>query len=105
MVEYIVKRDGRTAEFDINKITKAINKAFIASTKRDDKVYARNLANKVLYEIEEQGLTTPTVEQIQDSVERVLIKNGHVRTAKSYIVYRSGRTRVREMKTDLNKGT
>lgn len=103
MVEYIVKRDGRTAEFDINKITKAINKAFIASTKRDDKKYARSLASKVLYEIEEQGLTHPTVEQIQDSVEQVLIDNGHVRTAKAYIVYRSERTHVREMKTDLMK--
>jgi ribonucleoside-triphosphate reductase len=101
MVESIIKRDGRTAEFDINKIAKAINKAFIASTKRDDKAYASSLANKVLYEIEEQGLTNPTVEQIQDSVEQVLIDNGHVRTAKSYIVYRSERTRVREMKTDL----
>lgn len=103
MVEYIVKRDGRTAEFDIDKITRAINKAFIASTERDDKEYSRALASKVLYEIEEQGLVHPTVEQIQDCVEKVLIDNGHVRTAKTYIVYRSERSRVREMNTDLMK--
>ncbi len=101
MVECIVKRDGRTADFDIEKITRAINKAFIASTERDDKEYSRALAAKVLYEIEEQGLVRPTVEQVQDCVEKVLIDNGHVRTAKAYIVYRSERSRVREMKTDL----
>lgn len=101
MVENIVKRDGRMAAFDIDKITKAINKAFIASTERDDKEYSKTLANRVLYEIEEQGFINPTVEQVQDCVEKVLIDNGHVRTAKAYIVYRSERSRVREMKTDL----
>ncbi|MDD6483698.1 MAG: anaerobic ribonucleoside triphosphate reductase [Clostridiales bacterium] len=101
MVESIIKRDGRRTDFDISKITDAINKAFVASTARDDRNYADFLANKVLYDIEEQSIKTPTVEQIQDSVERVLINNGHVRTAKAYILYRSQRSRVREMKTDL----
>lgn len=101
MVESIIKRDGRHVPFDLNKITEAVNKAFIASIHRDDIEYAQQLANKVLYEIEEQGWENPTVEQVQDCVEQVLIGNGHVRTAKSYIVYRSERTRVREMKTNL----
>lgn len=101
MVISIIKRDGRHSSFDIDKIAIAINKAFIASTKRDDYDYALNLANQVVLDIEEKGFEEPTVEQIQDSVEQILIKNGHVRTAKSYIVYRSERTRVREMKTNL----
>ena len=101
MVEKIIKRDGRQVEFDINKITDAINKAFIASTKRDDIEYAAKLAQQVVFELEEIGLDTPSVEQIQDSVERVLVKNGHVRTARAFMVYRSERTRVRQMKTNL----
>lgn len=103
MVESIIKRDGRHVPFDMDKIADAINKAFIASVQRDDTEYCEELAKKVLYEIEEQGYSEPTVEQVQDSVERVLINNGHVRTAKSYIVYRAERTRVREMNTDLMK--
>ena len=51
-----------------------------------------------------QSLTvSPTVEQIQDMVEKVLIENGHSRTAKEYILYRAQRTRVREMNTKLMK--
>lgn len=103
MITAIIKRDGREVDFDIDKVTQAINKSFIASTKRDDKKYSSELSNQVVRELEEQGLEKPTVEQVQDTVEKVLIKNGHVRTAKAYIVYRSERTRVREMKTNLMK--
>ena len=101
MVEKIVKRDGRQVKFEIEKIADAINKAFIASTQRDDMAYSSKLAQQVMFELEELGLDTPSVEQIQDTVERVLVKNGHVRTARSYMVYRSERTRVRQMKTNL----
>ena len=103
MVTTIQKRDGRELSFDIEKIASAINKAFIASIKRDDYAYSMDLAKQVLIELEEADLTCPTVEQIQDTVEKVLIRNGHVRTAKAYIVYRSERTRIREMKTNLMK--
>lgn len=103
MVRTIVKRDGRHVTFDIDKIAEAINRAFMASTKRDDLEYAQALAAEVADDIAQQGLEEPTVEQIQDSVEQVLIRNGHVRTAKAYIVYRSERTRVREMKSNLMK--
>jgi anaerobic ribonucleoside-triphosphate reductase len=101
MVSTIIKRDGRKLDFDIDKVADAINKAFVASTKQDDKTYAMELASQVLSNIQQQGIDTPTVEQVQDSVEKVLIDNGHVRTAKAYIVYRSERTRVREMKSNL----
>ncbi|MEE0944279.1 MAG: anaerobic ribonucleoside triphosphate reductase [Clostridia bacterium] len=101
MVEKIVKRDGRQVEFNLEKISDAINKAFIASTQRDDIEYSSKLAQQVVFELEEIGFDVPSVEQIQDCVERVLVKNGHVRTARAYMVYRSERTRVREMKTNL----
>ena len=103
MIKKIVKRDGRCAEFELHKIADAINKAFEASTKRDNSEYANFLADKVLFDLEEKALETPTVEQIQDSVERVLIDNGHVRIAKAYIVYRAERTKARNMKSDLMK--
>ncbi|MBE7045403.1 MAG: anaerobic ribonucleoside triphosphate reductase [Ruminococcaceae bacterium] len=101
MVEKIKKRDGRILEFNIEKIAQAINKAFIASIRRDDFAYSMDLAKQVLIEMEEMDLEIPTVEQIQDVVEKVLIRNGHVRTARAYIVYRSERTRSREMKSNL----
>ena len=103
MVNTIVKRDGRHAEFDINKIVNAIDKAFIATTHRENSEYAKFLAQKVLCKLEENQLQQPTVEEIQDTVERVLIENGHVRIAKAYIVYRSERTKRRNMKSDLMK--
>lgn len=101
MTEAIIKRDGRQVEFDIEKVVNAINKAFIATTGRDDRIYASELAKQVEEKLEQEGIDIPTVEQIQDMVEQTLIENGHVRTARTYIVYRAERTRVREMKTDL----
>ncbi len=103
MVETILKRDGRQVSFDINKIADAINKAFVASIKRDDPEYSMNIAKQVEIDLEEAGLGNPTVEQIQDTVEKALIRNGHVRTAKAYIVYRSERSRMRDMKSNLMK--
>ena len=103
MISKIVKRDGRCAEFELNKIADAINKAFEANTKRDHTEYSNFLAERVLFDLDEQSIETPTVEQIQDSVERVLIDNGHVRIAKAYIVYRAERTKARNMKSDLMK--
>ena len=43
----------------------------------------------------------PTVEEVQDAVEKVLVESGHAKTAKAYILYRADRTRVREMNTSL----
>lgn len=103
MVTSIIKRDGRCAIFDINKIASAIEKAFEASEGRADSSYCLLLAQKVMKEIEAKNITEPEVEQIQDCVEQVLIENNHVETAKAYIVYRSERTRVRDMKSNLMK--
>ncbi len=103
MITKIVKRDGRCVRFDINKIADAIEKAFVASEGKVDESYCLLLAQKVMTEIEMCSINEPNVEEIQDCVERELIKNGHVDTAKAYIVYRSERTRVRDMKSNLMK--
>lgn len=102
MIEYIVKRDGRTDEFYLDKITEAIFKAAKSVGGNNHKV-AEELAEIVKQTLENDGNTKPTVEQVQDTVERVLIENGHARTAKEYILYRAERTRVREMNTKLMK--
>ena len=100
-ISKIVKRDGRTVDFDINKIAEAIYKAakVLGGTDREMATY---LAKQVeLYLLEVCHNSTPTVEQIQDAVEKILIEAGHAKTAKEYIIYRAERTRVREMNTKL----
>ncbi len=103
MITTIKKRDGRTVHFDINKIASAIEKAFEATVGKKDYAISLNLAQEVSNKFEAEGITSPTVEQIQDSVERVLIDHGYVRTAKAYILYRAERTRVRNMNDRLMK--
>lgn len=99
----IKKRDGRVVEFQEEKIAQAVLKALRASGARCDEDYAMTLADKVKAKIVEDNIDIPTVEQVQDIVENILIENGHVRTAKKYILYRAERTRAREMNTRLMK--
>ena len=103
MITTITKRDGRQVFFDINKIASAIDKAFQATVGAKDYSVCLSLAHEVSNRFEEKGITSPTVEQIQDSVERILIDHGYVRTAKAYILYRAERTRVRNMNDRLMK--
>ena len=100
-IRQIVKRDGRTVPFELDKISDAIFKAAQVLGGRD-KEMSRELANDVQdYLLEVCHNTIPTVEQIQDAVEKVLIEAGHARTAKEFILYRAERTRVRDMNTKL----
>ena len=102
-IKQIIKRDGRTVDFDIDKIADAIYKAAQVLGGKDYDM-ARYLARQVeVYLLEICHNEIPTVEQIQDAVEKVLIENGHARTAKEYILYRAERTRVRDMNTRLMK--
>ncbi len=103
MLNLILKRDGRTVPFDAQKITSAVMKAFDASNSAKSQKAAEEITHQVITELErsEAVADVPTVEQIQDMVERVLIENGYVRTAKSYILYRAERSRIREMNTRL----
>ncbi|MCI5721642.1 MAG: anaerobic ribonucleoside triphosphate reductase, partial [Firmicutes bacterium] len=100
-IKKIIKRDGRTVDFNIDKITDAIYKAAQVLGGRDREM-SNYLARQVeLYLLEVCHNSTPTVEQVQDAVEKILIENGHARTAKEYILYRAERTRVRDMNTKL----
>ncbi|HIQ80131.1 MAG TPA: anaerobic ribonucleoside triphosphate reductase [Candidatus Scatavimonas merdigallinarum] len=102
MLTSIEKRDGRTVQFDLKKITDAIFKAAQAIGGNDYEA-AQELAKKVRDHLEKETQATPTVEHVQDVVEKILIENGHARTAKEFILYRAERTRVREMNTRLMK--
>ena len=103
MITKIRKRDGREAPFNIEKIANAIYKAASATGGRDYD-NALKLAEKVVDYIEKKlDKKVPTVEEIQDAVEMILIDAGHARTAKEFILYRAERTRVREMNTRLMK--
>ena len=99
----IRKRDGRLAEFNEDKIAEAIDKAFQATYKPGKEEEARRLADEVLSILEVEGECQPDVEHIQDLVERVLMDNGYIQTAKAYILYREERSRAREMNTRLMK--
>ncbi len=102
-IKYIVKRDGRQADFDIEKIANAIFKA-AQVLGGSDKETALALAKKVeTYLVEDCQNPTPGVEQVQDAVEKIMIENGHARTAKEFILYRAERTRIRNMNTRLMK--
>ena len=103
MITRIKKRDGREVPFNVEKIANAIFKAAVASGGND-----YDMALGLAYEVANTLNQTmkgaiPTVEDVQDIVEKVLIENGHARTAKAYILYRAERTRIREMNTRLMK--
>jgi len=101
MITKIRKRDGREVPFNIEKIANAIFKAASAVGGNDYNT-ALSLAEKVVDYVERQlNKKIPTVEEIQDAVEKILVETGHARTAKAYILYRAERTRIREMNTRL----
>ena len=119
MIFTVRKRDGREMPFNIEKISDAIIKAFRASGELDEQIKAAqaqmnllgnddlltNVALKVAADavghLEADNKTKPDIEEIQDAVEKALTEAGYADTAKSYILYRAERTRVREVNTRL----
>lgn len=98
----VCKRDGRVVPFDQSKITDAVYRAAVAVGGHDHKL-AKDLSDEVIkvLEVKFNGHKVPTVEEIQDIVEKVLIENGNAKTAKAYILYRSERNDIREAKSTL----
>ena len=98
----VVKRDGKIASFDLKKIAEAITLAFDACNKQYNADIIDFLALKVTAEfepkIEDQAIS---VENIQDSVESVLIKAGYDDVAKAYIIYRRQREKVRNLNATM----
>ncbi len=99
-IEQVVKRTGAVVPFNKERIVNAIYRAAVAVGGRDRSI-AERLADQVATILENATPAgrIPTVEEIQDIVEKVLIENGHARTAKAYILYREERSRHRQSKT------
>ena len=97
-MKVVRKRDGRLEQFDQDRITSAVWKATKAVGGKD-REQAKKVSDQVLAELKnrfgEDGV--PTVEEIQDLVENMLIENGHARTAKAYILYRKQHQDQREL--------
>ena len=97
MYQTIRKRSGKTARFDMEKIIRALENAGRA-TEEFDRVTAQKLAKKVIAKAEaEVKNKVPTVEQIQDFAEAILITSPYKKTAKAYILYRDQHKHIREM--------
>jgi len=95
VITQIKKRDGRVVEFNPEKIATAIFKA-AQSVGGENNDLAKQLAQKVITFLEQTNEPIPSVEQIQDIIEKVLIEEGHAKTAKSFILYREKRKEMRE---------
>ena len=98
----VIKRDGQIADFDIAKISAAITKAFEANNKQYNPNIIDLLALRVTADFEakiKDGKVS--VEDIQDSVESILIQAGYGDVAKSYILYRRQREKIRNMKSTI----
>ncbi|MEA3293309.1 MAG: ATP cone domain-containing protein, partial [Patescibacteria group bacterium] len=96
-IKKIKKRDGRIVDFDQAKIMRAIFKALTATGEGDNDT-SKRVSSKVVNILERRLKKDelPAVEQIQDIVEEVLILEDLVETAKSYILYREQRRKIRE---------
>lgn len=95
MIKNVIKRDGTIQVYDENKIADAIFKAARACG-GNDKLTSEKLAAQVTAALMiEYDQKAPTVEEIQNQVEKVLIENRHAQVAKAYILYREKRTQAR----------
>jgi uridine kinase len=98
----VIKRSGAVVPFNPERITNAIYRAAVAVGGRD-RATAEGLTQQVVELLESRLLDghIPTVEEIQDVVEKVLIENGHARVAKAYILYREERARNRQLRARI----
>lgn len=101
MQQKVIKRDGMIVDFDSEKITDAIKKASNV-TKEFDSFTARRLTKNVIKIVndfvkeKQSNLEAPTIEEIQDVVEKVLLSSEYKQTAKSYILYREQHNKMRD---------
>ncbi|MBN1636637.1 MAG: ribonucleoside triphosphate reductase [Deltaproteobacteria bacterium] len=100
MFARIKKRDGRIVDFDASKITAAIAKAGKASGEFDEKT-ARRLMLKVISLAQQTIADIPTVEEVQDIVEEVILSSPYRNTAKAYVIYRDQHSKMREIKAGI----
>ena len=101
LMDKIIKRDGRVVDYDITKIENAIVKAMMALGEgdvRDCRKLAKITELELMEKFEDR---LPTVEDIQDTVEKVLMKNGYENVAKCYILYRKNQEKIRNIDSTL----
>ncbi len=98
----VIKRDGKIAEFNIEKIALAVKQAFEACNKQYNDNIIDFLALKVTANFEPKvSNNLIAVEDVQDSVESVLVQAGYADVAKAYILYRKNREKIRNMKSTI----
>ncbi|MDH3997381.1 MAG: ribonucleoside triphosphate reductase, partial [Desulfuromonadales bacterium] len=104
MLEFIRKRDGRLAPFEEGKISVAIEKA-VQAVGGSDMEQAAAIAHQVvgILEVLYKDDRIPTVENVQDLTEKILIENGHAKTAKAFILYRQQHATLRETRAFIKE--
>lgn len=104
LVKSVLKRNGTIVAFNVERIVNAINKAMIAAAEGSAKE-AELVANKVYADLvrttKKHKNFIPSVEGIQDDVERELILSEYVKTAKAYIIYRQERSQLRDQGVEV----
>lgn len=108
MIDKVKKRDGRLISFNEEKITRAIFLAASEVARNEGVVPDYQVASELTQEVikhinRKYAGTVPSVEDIQDSVVKVLIETGHAKTSQTYILYRAERSRIRDSKSRLMK--
>lgn len=104
MLEFIRKRDGRLMPFEEQKITSAIQKT-VKAVDGTDMERVAGIGRQVvgILEVIYKDGRIPTVENVQDLVEKILIENGHAKTAKAFILYRQQHAALRETKAFIRE--
>ena len=100
-IKFVEKRSGAIVPFTPSRITNAIYRAAVAVGGRDHST-AEKLSQEVVFNLKQacQPDHIPTIEEIQDMVEKVLIENNHARVAKAYILYREERAKLRKERAE-----
>ena len=104
MLKQVKKRDGSVTLFDANRIIDAVAKAFISTseiTAKEISTMASAIQVIATNALIDKGSNIPTVEEIQDEVEKALIKCGYAQTAKAYILYRSQHEKARHARDTI----
>ncbi len=103
MLEKVIKRDGKQEVYNREKAHKAVEQAF-KSCKQDCTSKFIEQLDEELLKFEESSEETASIEDIQDIIEKFLIKKNKFDVAKAFILYRDKRTRIREQKSKIMKG-
>jgi ribonucleoside-diphosphate reductase alpha chain len=100
MISHITKRDGKKELFTSRKIFEALKKAFIANNQKTDDTTLQDITDLVVADLDSKygKAGIPSVEHVQDIVELMLLRSGHIEVAKAYILYRAEHKKIREDK-------